>query len=245
MMDTNLASKVALVTGGAHRVGRGIVLALAKAGCNIVLHYNGSKDEAQKTADEARRCGIQVVTHQANLENPNNAQALLQKGIDEWGHVDILVNNAAIFPQDTLDTVSSEEWEHTLRINLLSPLFLTQTFAQALPKQQKGAIVNITDSNIDRVKCFSYSMSKSSLNHLTRLAAATFAPRIRVNAIALGAMLPPPEGDETYINQLAAQLPLQRAGGIEPVQQALMYLLNNEFVTGEIIRLDGGNHLQF
>ena len=98
MMNTNLAGKVALVTGGAHRVGRGIVLTLAQAGCNIVLHYNGSENAAQKTADEARRSGRQVITHHANLENPANAQALLQKGIDEWGHVDILVNNAQQVP---------------------------------------------------------------------------------------------------------------------------------------------------
>ncbi|MEM7539104.1 MAG: SDR family oxidoreductase [Chloroflexota bacterium] len=242
-MDTKLAGKVALVTGGAHRIGRVIILTLAKAGCHILLHYNASHEAAEETAHEARGYGVQVLTYQANLQNPIETQALLQRGIEEFGQIQILINNAAIFPKDTVETISPEVWEHTFRVNLLSPLFLMQAFAKALPKEQQGAIVNITDGNVNRPDRFSYAMSKGALNHLTLLAAATFAPKIRVNAIALGAMIAPLGQDEAYIRQRTARIPLQREGGVEPVTQAILYLLQNEFVTGELLRVDGGDHL--
>ena len=238
-----LQDKVALVTGGAQRIGRGLVLALAKAGCHIVLHYNNSTDAAQKTAEEARAEGVEVITLQADLSHPVEAANLIATVALELGSVQILINNAAIFPKDTLLDLSPEAWENTMRINLISPLFLTQAFARALPQKDSGAVINITDCRTLRPTHFSYSMSKEGLNHFTLVAAATLAPRIRVNGIALGAMLPPPGGDEKYMIQRATQLPLQRVGGFEPVAQAMLYLLQNDFVTGEIIRLDGGDHL--
>ncbi|MGB0386365.1 MAG: SDR family NAD(P)-dependent oxidoreductase [Ardenticatenaceae bacterium] len=241
-----LQGKVALVTGGAHRIGRGLVLGLAKAGCRLVLHYNRSAEAAERTAQEVAAHGAQVVTYQADLANPSEVASLVGASVaGGLGDVQILVNSAAIFPEDSLLDLSPELWERTMRINLTSPLFLTQAFARALPETSRGAVINITDWRTARpyTKHFSYTVAKGALDTFTLAAASELAPRIRVNGIALGAMLPPPHADQSYLAELAAQLPLQRAGGVAPVVQAMLYLLQNDFVTGEIVRLNGGAHL--
>lgn len=245
----NLQGKVALVTGGAHRVGRGLVLALAKAGCHIVLHYNRSAQAAQQTAQEVIKYGVQVITQQADLSNPNEADDLLNASVAAGlAPVEILINSAAIFPEDRLLDLTMEQWTNTLHINLTSPVFLTQAFARALAKgpTDKGVVINITDWRVKRpyTNHMSYMVAKGALDAFTLTAASELAPHIRVNGIALGAMLAPPDRDASYLAQLAQDLPLQRAGGIEPIVQAMLYLLQNEFVTGELIRVDGGAHLK-
>lgn len=242
-----LHGKVALVTGGAHRIGRGLVLALAEAGCDIVLLYNRSARAAEQTAQEVATLGRRVVLLQANLAEPAEVGALIESVVvQELGTVQILVNSAAIFPDDSFLGLTLAGWERTMQVNLTSPLFLTQAFASALPEEMRGVVINITDWRTARPyhNRFSYSVAKGALDAFTLAAANALAPRIRVNGIALGAMLPPPDADEAYLAELAAGLPLQRAGGIEPIAQAMLYLLHNEFVTGEIVRLNGGAHLR-
>jgi glucose 1-dehydrogenase len=243
----DLQGKVALVTGGAHRIGRGLVLALAEAGCDVVLHYNGSAEAARQTAQEVAALGRRIVLQQANLAEASQMAQLIESAVlQELGAVQILLNSAAIFPEDSLLELTLAGWERTMQVNLTSPLFLTQAFASALPEEMRGVVINMTDWRTARPyhKRFSYSVAKGALNAFTLAAANALAPRIRVNAIALGAMLPPPERDEDYLADLVAELPLQRAGGIEPIAQAMLYLLQNEFVTGEIVRLNGGAHLR-
>lgn len=243
----NLQGKVALVTGGAHRVGRGLVLALAKAGCHIVLHYNQSAQAAQRTAQEVTKYGVEVITQQADLCNPNQAADLVNASVAAGlAPVQILINSAAIFPEDRLLDLTMEQWTNTLHINLTSPVFLTQAFARALANTGKGVVINITDWRVKRpyTNHMSYMVAKGALDAFTLTAASELAPHIRVNGIALGAMLAPPDRDASYLAQLAQGLPLQRAGGIEPIVQAMLYLLENEFVTGELIRIDGGAHLK-
>ena len=241
-----LEGKVALVTGGAHRIGRALVLALAKAGCHIVLHYNRSAEAAEYTAQDVTKYGVEVITHQADLANPAEVTNLMAASVAAGlGHVQILLNNAAIFPEDSLLDLTPEQWERTMCINLTSPVFLTQAFARALPETSHGVVINISDWRTRRPynQHLSYSVAKGALDTFTLAVASELAPRIRVNAIALGAMLAPPHADERYLAQLAAQLPLQRAGGVEPVVQAMLYLLHNDFVTGEMVRVNGGAHL--
>ena len=241
-----LEGKIAIVTGGAHRIGRALALALAEAGCQLALHYSQSAKDANRTAEEAKRLGARVMLHQADLSQPEGAVGLLEAATSELGPPQILVNNAAIFPADTLLDLSLEDWNRTLSVNLTTPVFLTQAFARALPADLPGAVVNITDWRVHRpyIEHFSYTVAKGALDTFTHTAALMLAPQIRVNAIALGAMLPPPDRDQSYLDALAARLPLRRAGGVQVIADTLLYLLRNDFITGEIIRLDGGAHLK-
>ncbi len=241
----NLPGRTAIITGGAHRIGRALVLALAAAGCDIILHYNQSAGPAQATADEARGLGARILLHQADLSRPEAITALIAAA-QSLNSASILINNAAIFPKDTLSDLTLAGWTTVMQTNLRAPIFLTQAFAAALPPDETGAVINITDWRVERPykTHFSYTIAKAGLDAFTRTAALHLAPRIRVNAIALGAMLPPPDRDQSYFDTLAARFPLQRAGGVEVVAATALYLLGNDFITGEIIRLDGGAHLQ-
>ncbi|MBT8217820.1 MAG: SDR family oxidoreductase [Acidimicrobiia bacterium] len=230
----------ALITGGAHRVGKGIALALAAAGADLVLHYNSSAGAAEETRAEAAALGVDVRLAQADLTDPVSIASLL------GDPVDILINSAAGFPSDHLEDVTLEQWNRTLTLNLTAPVFLTQGFALALPEERSGAVVNVTDWKTMRPykgPRFSYTVAKGALDTFTRVAASELAPRIRVNAVALGVVLPPAGAEEGHAENLAAQTPLQRVGGVEPVAEAVLHFVRNDFITGEIQRLDGGAHL--
>ena len=239
----DLAGKTALVTGGAKRVGKAVVLGLAEAGCNLVLHYNTSATEAEATAEEARALGSEVVLVQADLgEDADRAIA----GAADLAPVQILINSAAIFPNDTILDVTPDALGHTLAVNLRAPILLTAAFARALPDDAEGAVVNLTDWRTTRPygDHFSYTISKGGIDTLTIAAAEALAPRIRVNAVSLGAILPPAGKSSEYLKELAKEIPVERVGGTDPVAEAVLFLLRNDFVTGEIVRIDGGAHLR-
>lgn len=231
----------ALVTGGARRVGRAIVLGLASAGCNVVIHHGSSPDEAEETAAEARDLGVEATVIQADLAS--EAESVFAAAAD-LGPIRILVNSAAVFPMDTLAAVSVEAWQQTMTVNTLAPVVLTRDFS-AQVGDEGGVVVNVTDWRTERPyqEHFSYTISKGALDTFTRAAAVALAPAIRVNAVALGAILPPPGRDADYLRDLATGIPLQRTGGTEPVVEAVLALVRNEFITGEILRVDGGAHL--
>ncbi len=241
----DLRGRVAVVTGGGVRVGRAIALGLAVAGADVFVHYNRSAEPAAQTAEDVEKLGVQASTGSADLSDPAAARALIGLAMAALGAPSILVNSASGFPGDTLSDVTAEGFERTLRLTLAAPVFTTQAFATALPAEEHGAVVNITDVRTQRPyqKHFSYIVAKGGLDTFTRTAALQLAPRIRVNAVALGVILPPPTEDDSYAEQLAAQLPAQRVGGVEPVVDAVIHLLQNDFLTGEIIRVDGGGHL--
>jgi NAD(P)-dependent dehydrogenase (short-subunit alcohol dehydrogenase family) len=231
----------ALVTGGARRVGRAIVLGLASSGCNVVIHHGSSPDEAEETAAEARDLGVEATAIQADLAS--NAAAVFAAAAD-LAPIRILVNSAAVFPMDTLAAVSVDAWQQTMTVNALAPVVLTRDFA-AQVGDEGGVVVNVTDWRTERPyrEHFSYTISKGALDTFTRAAAVALAPAIRVNAVALGAILPPPGRDADYLRDLATGIPLQRTGGTEPVVDAVLALIRNEFITGEILRVAGGAHL--
>jgi NAD(P)-dependent dehydrogenase (short-subunit alcohol dehydrogenase family) len=241
----NLEGTCALVTGGARRVGRAIALGLAEAGCDLVLHYGSAATEAAATAAEAESRGARVVTARADLADPLAPVRLLAAAGD-LAPVRVLVNSAAIFPDDDLAAITVEQWDRSLAVDLRAPVLLTQAFAAALPEGVEGAVVNITDWRTARPyrDHFSYTVAKGGLDTFTRAAAEALAPRIRVNAVALGAIIPPPGRGSDYLKALAQQIPAGRPGGTDPVVAAVLFLLRNPFITGEILRVDGGAHLR-
>lgn len=240
-----LTGTTALVTGGAHRVGKAIALALAGAGCDLVLHYRSSAGPAEETAGEAEALGRRVALVQADLGDPATAPTVVAAAGD-LAPVRVLVNSAAVFPDDALGDVTVEGFRRTLDTNLAGPVFLTQAFAAALPPDVEGAVVNVSDWRTARPypDHFSYTVAKGALDTFTEAAAEALAPRIRVNGVALGAILPPPGRDGAYLRDLAREIPLQRVGDPGLVASTVLHLLANDFITGEIVRIHGGAHLR-
>ncbi len=234
-----------MVTGGGRCVGRALALALADAGADVFVHYNRSADAAVEVQTEIESSGRRAAVGGVDLSNPAEAPRLIEMAREALGEVSILVNSASGFATDTIEDVTLEDWQRSHDLTLASPAFLTQAFARSLPEGVDGAVVNVTDvrTMTPYLKHFSYIVAKGGVDTLTRAAALALAPRIRVNAVALGVILPPPGEDAAYVESLAAELPLQRVGGTAPVVEAALSLIRNDFVTGEIIRLDGGSHL--
>ncbi len=237
-----LQGRTAVVTGGAVRVGRSISLALAREGAHVYIHYNRSAGAAETLRDEILTAGGVAAIGTVDLSDPARAHELIDMAFEELGQPTVLVNSASGFPTDTIEDVTVDGWRTTMDLTLGSPLFLIQAFAARLESDQHGAVVNISDVKTTRPyrAHVSYMLAKGGVDTLTRAAALALAPRIRVNAVALGVILPPAgEGDE-YVNALAAELPLERVGGPEVVADTVVFLAKNDFITGEIVHLDGG-----
>lgn len=235
----------ALVTGGAHRLGRAMALELGEALCRVALHYASSAEAAEKTAAELEAKGATVSLHQADLADPEAPGKVVAEASDALGPLQVLINSAAVFPKDRLDTITRGEWDTTLAVNLSAPVFLTQAFAAQLPDDLDGAVVNISDWRTERPypDRFSYNVAKAALSGFTKVAAAALAPRIRVNAIALGAILPPPGQESEYLRELAQDIPLRRTGSPRAVAAAVRSLLENDFITGQVLGVTGGAEL--
>lgn len=240
-----ISGRNALVTGGATRVGKSLTLALAGAGANVFVHYNSSAGPADETAADVVGLGRRAAVGSANLSDPAAGAQLIADATAALGPISILINSASGFPEDTLADATLEGFRATLDLTLASPVFLTQAYAAALNEDVEGAVVNITDVKTQRpyLDHFSYVIAKGGIDTFTRAAARALAPRIRVNAVALGVILPPPGEDDFYAERLAADIPMRRVGGTDPVAAAMLALVENEFITGEIVRIDGGGHL--
>lgn len=238
-------AKAALVTGGAKRVGKAIALALAEQGWNVGVHYDRSREEAEATAAEARRFGVQAAALQADLEEADAAQALVPRAAAALGPLACLVNNASIFEMDKIDSVTVASWDRHLDVNLRAPLLLSQAFARQLPADSEGNIVNLLDQRVWRLTPFflSYTVSKTGLWTLTRTLAMALAPRIRVNGVGPGPTLPSArQTDEQFARQQGATL-LGRGATPEEIAEAVLFILRSRAMTGQMIALDGGQHL--
>ncbi len=226
-------------------MGRALAVALAAAGADVFIHYNRSAAPAEELKAELEALGVRAAIGSVDLSDPAAVPELVDMATAALGEVSILINSASGFATDTIADVTVEGFRRSQDLTLLAPVFLTQAFAAALGEETGGAVVNVTDVRTTHpyLKHFSYIIAKGGIDTFTRAAALALAPNIRVNAVALGVILPPPGEDDDYVQGLAAELPLQRVGGTDPVVEAALSLIRNDFVTGEIIRLDGGGHL--
>ncbi len=237
------AGKSALVTGAAKRIGRATALALAAEGVNVVIHYRGSQDEAEDAAMEARGMGAKAWTIQADLREPAEAENLLPRAVEAAGPVQILINSASIFAESRITNFALEDLMDNVQVNAMAPLLVARAFAA---QGCEGAIVNFLDTRLTEYDAdhAAYHLSKRMLFTLTRMMALEFAPNVRVNAVAPGLILPPPGRDRSYLEGLAHTNPLHRVGTLEGITDAVLFLLRSEFVTGQVIFVDGGYHMK-
>jgi len=237
--------RTALVTGAGVRIGRAIALALAERGMRILVHYHTSAGPAQEVAAQIAAQGGQALAVQADLLDPSAPQRLIAQGVEAFGSVEVLVNSASIFERGTVYDTTEEHWERHLAINLKAPFFLCQAYAKALPPGQRGHIINLADWRALRpgTQHVAYTIAKAGLIAMTKSLALALAPHVQVNAIAPGGILPPPGGLDEYFRRLPERLPLRRLGGPEEVVKAVLYLLDSDFVTGEVLLVTGGEHL--
>jgi pteridine reductase len=237
--------KVALVTGGARRLGAAITRELHAAGYRVAIHCQTSRAEADALAAElaGRRADSSMVVA-ADLRDAAATLALLDAVQQRWGRLDALVNNAAVFEPHALGTATLDDWSTTLDVNLRAPFLLAQRAANML-RAQAGAIVNITDIYADRPKAgFAiYCVAKAGLTGLTRSLARELAPEVRVNAVAPGAILWPEQGSPESRQAVLDRTPLARSGEAADIAGAVAYLLGAGFVTGQILAVDGGRSL--
>ncbi len=224
-----LEGKRALVTGGAVRIGKAITQALQAVGVEVVVHYRNSRAEAE---------ALSPLTVQADLQSMEECSRL----IEQAGPVDVLVNNAAVFTKDRLADASPERIQREFQTNLFAPMELTRRFAA---QAEQGAVINLLDRRIrcNDTTCVPYSITKKGLEELTRLSALELAPRIRVNAVAPGPVLPPPGSGAESARELTGTIPLEDLPTPVQIAEAVLFLLQADSVTGQVVYVDGGQHL--
>ena len=240
-----LAERVVLVTGAARRVGRAIARRLAEAGCRVAVHYRSSAEDARVTAEQCRAAGGAAEMFDADLADPQAAAELVQRVLERFGRLDVLVNNASVFEPMTIGQFSLADWERTLRINLTAPLVLAHAARSAL-RLTRGRIVNLCDVAVQRAwpGHVAYIVSKGALEVLTRVLARALAPEVNVVGVAPGVAAWPDSYDRATRDRLTAPIPLQRAGSPEDIAAAVHFLLREgDYVTGAIVPVDGGRHL--
>ena len=236
--------QTALITGASKRIGKAITNYLAKGGWNVIVHYNSSNEEAVSLVEELSikypKQKFQVV--HANLADMAEVVALIPKVIADFGNFDLLVNNASVFDSGYLQETSTELYDKQLDVNLKAPFFLIRDFANYC---KRGSIINFVDTRISSNKSnfAAYSISKKGLWDLTQMAALEFAPKIRVNAIAPGVTLAPDDKDDSYLEDLAKGIPMKRPSGLDPILNSIDYILNNDYLTGQLLFADGGENL--
>ena len=229
----NLSGKRALVTGGAVRIGRAIADALAAEGAEVIVHFQTSEHEAQ---------AFWPNVIQADLNDPAQCETLIKRAAEEFGPIDILVNNAAVFHQTRLMDSTTETVMAELQPNLLAPLALIRGFAQ---QGIAGKIINLLDRRVTShdTMCVPYMLSKKGFEELTKLAAIDLAPAITVNAVAPGAILPPPDKASDMAWEAAGTIPLEKRPTPADVAEAVLYLLKSDAITGQTLFVDGGQNL--
>jgi len=242
---TPTVPRAALVTGGAQRVGQAIALALADMGYAVAVHYHRSGKAAEKTVGAIRESGGKAIALVADLTDENAVSALLPRATEALGPIGVLVNNASLFEGDTVGNVTRESWDAHLAVNLRAPFVLIQEFARRLPPEAGGCIINLLDERVWNLTPYfvSYTLSKTGLWTLTQTMALALAPRIRVNGIGPGPTLPSPrQSVEQFIDQCKS-VPLQRGTSPQEIAGALRFILDAPAMTGQMIALDGGQHL--
>jgi len=240
-------NKTILITGAAKRIGKEIALTYCDMGWNIIIHYNSSKNDAEKLADEINsKNPDSAKIIQANLDISSDVQKLIDESKECFDSIDVVVNNASTFYPTAIDEISDEHWEKLVGSNLKGPLFLIQGLKDKLI-ESRGSIVNITDTNLSKgVANFSiYAAAKSGLESITKVLARELAPEVNVNAIAPGAMLEPPDvtWTEEQKEKVISNIPLKRMGNEKDIANAVKFVASSKYMTGQIIKVDGGRSL--
>jgi pteridine reductase len=240
-----LRDKVALVTGGARRVGRALAMALAKQGMTVAVHYGHSEREARETRDAIVALGARCETFQADLREADAPGSLIARVTKTLGGLDVLVNSAAGMERTPFGTITPQAYDEILALNLRAPFFLSQAAAPFL-KKARGSIVSISDlAALETWPGYiPHGLSKSGILYITRTLATILAPDVRVNAIVPGAVLLPESGVSEDEKRLEETTPLKRIGSPDDVVHALLFLLQADYVTGEAIIVDGGRHVR-
>ena len=243
-MTAGAGAPVALVTGGAVRVGRAIALGLADAGYDLVINYHSSGAEAREVERRVRGMGRRVRVAPGDVSDAGDVEEIAGTVEREFGRLDLLVNNASLFDQGALLDVEEEDWDRVMGVNVKGPFLLVQKTAELLAGS-KGSVVNLVDLSAFQpwVSFPHHSVSKAGLLQLTRVAARSLAPHVRVNAIAPGAVLPPEDYTEEQRERSRTQTALGTLGAPEDVVRTVLYLARSPFVTGEVVVLDGGRML--
>lgn len=241
MTRSRKPSKTALITGGAKRIGKALAEELAKQGYAIALHCNSSIKDAQTVQKKLNRhtcCAI----FPCDLADSDRVEMLIPDVLKIFGRLDVLINSASIFEPGSIRKSSLGEFDRHMTVNFKAPLILTSAFARLC---RRGNIINILDTNVvkNKISHVPYLLSKKSLLELTQLSALELGPEIRVNAVAPGLILPPEGQDIAYLNRRALRVPLKKRGSVRDVCSAVTFLLEQPFVTGQVILADGGEHL--
>ena len=243
MTDTRPRPGAALVTGGGKRIGRAICLKLAEAGFDIAIHHRGTDGAAEAVATEVRALGRRAAVVEADLTDEARVRDLVPAAIAALGPLAVLVNNASVFEDDRVGTLGRDSWDKHIETNLRAPLVLSEAFAAQAP--DGSAIVNLLDQRVLKPdpRFFSYALSRNGLWWATRTLAQALAPRIRVNGVGPGPTLPSIHQTRADFDAEAAAVPLQRAASPEAVADAVAWLVDAALVTGQMIAVDGGQHL--
>ena len=247
MAKSEVNCKVALVTGASKRIGNGIARKFHEEGYNIVLHYNMSSKDALFLAEELnKKRENSCFPIQFDLGNFHEYENFKDQLGDDWKKINVLINNASTFYPTPIDDISEDHWEKLIGSNLKGPMFLIKGLKQKLI-ESNGSIINITDTNLSKgVANYSiYSAAKAGLEAITKGLARELAPEIKVNAIAPGAMLEPPDvtWTEEQKNKVIDTIPLKRMGSEKDIAETVKFLADSEYITGQIIKVDGGRSL--
>ncbi len=239
--------KTIFITGAAKRIGKEIALCFSEMGWNIIIHYNSSKNDAQVLADEINGANPDsAITVQGNLDVKEDVEKVINIVRDAFPTIDLLINNASTFYPTPIEDISEEHWDKLVGSNLKGPLFLIKGLKDQL-KESKGSIINITDTNLSKgVANYSiYSAAKAGLESITKGLARELAPDIKVNAIAPGAMLEPPDvtWTEEQKSKVISSIPLNRMGSEKDISEAVKFLAKSSYITGQIVKVDGGRSL--
>ncbi len=237
-------TQAALVTGSAHRLGREFALGLAAKGYDIGLHYHSSRDAAEKTAEEIRSHGVDCEAFSFDLGSKEDPRSLVKNAVTRFPNLSVLVNSASVYDQAPVSETSIELFDRQMAVNLRAPLMLSKAFNEFV---ESGNIINIIDNKIhyNQFAYAAYLLSKKSLADLTKMSALEFSPRIRVNGIAPGVVLPAKKRSEEYIQWRVEGIPLKKQGEPLDLIKALSFILDNDFLTGQIISVDGGEGIDF
>ncbi|RXQ94374.1 SDR family oxidoreductase [Ancylomarina salipaludis] len=239
-----METRTALITGSAKRIGKELALHLAKQSWNLALHYNTSKAEAMALRDYLKALYPKQVfkVFGCNLSDELACESLIAEVSEEFGQIDLLINNASVYSPGSIKNTSLDLINEQMQINFRAPFILMRDFANIC---QRGLIVNFLDTRISRFASdyAAYSLSKVALSHLTQMGALEFGPDIRVNGIAPGSTIAPINAEEDYLENRAAKTPMKKPGGMQPILKSLDYILDNHFLTGQILYCDGGEQL--